>query len=144
MRLVTIESPFMGDEPANLCYLRWCMRFCLQELDSAPYASHALYTQPGVLRDHVPEERKLGMRAGFSWGALAEERAVFADRGISGGMITGIKQARGRGQVVRYYQIAEWINALILAGESHPGDIALRGAPSPAEVERMIAQAKGA
>lgn len=47
MRLVIIESPFAGDVVRNLRYLRACMRDCLRR-GEAPYASHALYTQPGV------------------------------------------------------------------------------------------------
>ena len=144
MNLIVIESPFAGDEAANLSYVRWAMSFCFQELGSAPYASHALYTQPGVLRDHLPEERKLGMRAGFSWGALATERGVFCDRGISGGMITGIQQARSHGQIVRYYQIRDWIEAILLARGSKLGEDALRDMPNAAEVAEQIARTKGA
>ncbi len=140
MRLIVVESPFMGDTNANLAYLRFAMRFCLIELGASPYASHGLYTQPGVLRDDLPDERRLGMRAGFSWGKLAEERGVFCDRGISGGMVTGIKQARRHGQVVRYYQIRDWIDC----SESPHRREAMRNMPSPRAIERQIAECKGA
>lgn len=47
MKRVVIESPFAGDVELNLRYLRACMHHCLKS-GEAPYASHALYTQPGV------------------------------------------------------------------------------------------------
>jgi len=40
----------------NLKYLRRCMVDCLKR-GEAPYASHGLYTQEGVLDDTVSEER---------------------------------------------------------------------------------------
>jgi hypothetical protein len=33
----------------------------------SPIASHLLYTQPGFLKDDVPEERHLGIEAGLAW-----------------------------------------------------------------------------
>jgi hypothetical protein len=33
----------------------------------SPIASHLLYTQPGILKDDVPEERPLGIEAGLAW-----------------------------------------------------------------------------
>lgn len=50
MILVIIESPYAGDVDRNLEYLRAAMRDCLKR-GEAPFASHALYTQPGVLDD---------------------------------------------------------------------------------------------
>lgn len=43
-----------------------CMRDCL-ERGEARIASHLRYAQPGILRDGVPEERRLGIEAGFAW-----------------------------------------------------------------------------
>jgi hypothetical protein len=57
-RLVIVESPFAGDVAANLSYGRRCMADCLRR-GEAPFASHLLYTQPGVLDDSLPEERQL-------------------------------------------------------------------------------------
>jgi hypothetical protein len=103
MRLVVIESPYGAPDPAiidrNVDYVRQCMAYALSE-GYAPYASHALYTQPLVLRDEDPEERRLGMQAGFAWGAKADEVWAFVDLGISGGMVDGIEHAMGRGQPV--------------------------------------------
>lgn len=93
MRLVIIESPFAGDVVRNLRYLRACMRDCLLRHE-APYASHALYTQPGVLDDGDPEARKLGMLAGFNWRSVAAATVVYTDLGITVGMQAGLDNAR--------------------------------------------------
>ncbi|MBK3780445.1 hypothetical protein G3A43_09420 [Paraburkholderia aspalathi] len=104
MKLVLIESPFAGDEAANLTYLRAAMRDCLLR-GEAPFASHALYTQAGVLDDKVPEERKLGIEAGLLWGACAEKTVVYQDLGISSGMKYGIERARKDGREVEFRSI---------------------------------------
>lgn len=90
---VILESPYAGDVEANLTYLRACMRDCLLR-GEAPFASHGLYTQPGVLRDDVPEERGHGIAAGFVWRALCRKTVVYTDRGISDGMKAGIEHAK--------------------------------------------------
>lgn len=90
MKRVIIESPFAGDIEANLTYLRACMRDCLLH-DEAPFASHALYTQVGVLDDQVPDERKLGIAAGFFWRQRGTLTAFYMDRGWSNGMFEGLK-----------------------------------------------------
>jgi hypothetical protein len=82
---VVIESPYAGDVERNLHYLRACMRDCLRR-GEAPYASHALYTQPGVLDDQKPEERKLGIEAGYAWWDAADMIVFYADLGWSRGM----------------------------------------------------------
>ena len=101
MRLVCIESPYAGNVAENEAYLRACLADCLQR-GEAPYASHGLYAQPGVLDDTVPTERRLGMEAGFAWGELAAARVVYTDRGISPGMAEAIVLALQRGQPVEY------------------------------------------
>ena len=64
--LVLVESPFAGDNDwviaLNIKYARACLRDSLRR-GECPFASHLLYTQTGVLRDKVPEERKLGIKA---------------------------------------------------------------------------------
>lgn len=104
MRLVIVESPFAGDVEANLAYVRECMADCLRR-GEAPFASHALYTQPGVLDDTKPEERALGIEAGLCWGAMAEATVVYTDRGISRGMELGIARAIAEGRFVEYRSI---------------------------------------
>lgn len=90
---VIIESPYAGATEENLTYLRACMRDCLHR-GEAPFASHGLYTQYGVLDDKDPEERKLGIAAGFAWRALVRKTVVYTDRGITDGMRAGIEHAK--------------------------------------------------
>lgn len=104
MILVVIESPYAGDVDKNLAYLRAAMSDCIKR-GEAPFASHALYTQPGVLDDTIPEERALGILAGFWWATKAAKRAVYVDLGISEGMKRGIEHAKSIGQPVEMRSI---------------------------------------
>jgi hypothetical protein len=97
VKRVVIESPFAGDVARNLAYVRACMADCLQR-GEAPYASHALYTQPGVLDDLKPEERKLGIEAGFEWRAAAELTVFYVDLGWSKGMTLGLEDCQLKGK----------------------------------------------
>lgn len=106
-RLVIVESPFAGDVEKNQDYARVCMRDCLLKGD-APYASHLLYTQPGVLDDLNKEERKLGIEAGLKWGAMAQASVVYLDLGVSEGMKQGIERAKAEGREVEYRQLPEF------------------------------------
>lgn len=106
MRRVILESPYAGDIIHNVRYAQACLRDSLLR-GEAPLASHLLYTQPGVLRDEVPEERALGIEAGLSWGAEAEATVVYTDRGISRGMQFGIERAKKEGRPVEYRLIAK-------------------------------------
>lgn len=99
MRRVLLESPFAGDRARNLAYARAAMRDCLLR-GEAPYASHLLYTQDGVLDDDLPEERHLGIEAGLEWGRAAEYTVVYADLGLSRGMELGMERARSQGRPV--------------------------------------------
>lgn len=101
MRRVLIESPFAGDVAENLAYAREAMADCLRR-GEAPFASHALYTQAGVLGDDRLEERALGIQASLAWGAMAEATVVYTDRGISAGMKLGIERAEREGRPVDY------------------------------------------
>ncbi len=92
MRRVIVESPYAGDIERNMRYLRACLADCLRR-GEAPFASHAIYTQPGVLDDNDPAQRKLGIEAGFAWRVLADSTIIYSDLGISRGMIAGIKDA---------------------------------------------------
>ena len=100
-RRVILETPFAGDIERNLRYARACMRDCLLR-GEAPYASHLLYTQEGVLDDNSREERKLGIEAGFLWREPADATVVYRDWGISGGMQLGIEDAEQKGRPVEY------------------------------------------
>ncbi len=101
MKLVVVESPYAGDIPRNVRYAQACMADCLKR-GEAPYASHLLYTQPGVLRDEVADERRLGISAGFKWGERADIVAVYTDLGITEGMQQGIWRAQEWRQPVQY------------------------------------------
>ncbi len=106
-RLVIIESPFAGDVETNLRYLRAAMRDCLLR-GEAPYASHALYTQPGVLDDDIPAEREHGIQAGFAWRASADATVVYTDLGTTKGMQYGIDHAEKAGRPIEYRQLSGW------------------------------------
>jgi hypothetical protein len=104
---VVIESPYAGDVERNLRYLRACMHDCLVNHQEAPYASHALYTQPGVLDDTIPEERQLGIEAGFAFRPLMKKTVVYEDLGYSRGMNYGIKHAEEIGHPIEYRTLGE-------------------------------------
>jgi hypothetical protein len=93
VRRVLIESPFAGDVKRNLKYLRACLRDSLLR-GEAPFASHAIYTQPGVLDDDKPDDRSLGMKAGWAWMKVADAVAVYRDLGVTPGMEKGMETAR--------------------------------------------------
>lgn len=99
--LVLIESPYAGDVETNLAYLRAAMRDSLMR-GEAPFASHALYTQPGVLDDTDRHERALGIAAGLSWGARASKTVVYVDRGVSYGVADGILDAHASDRAVEF------------------------------------------
>lgn len=101
MKLVCIESPYAGNVAENEAYARACMADSLKR-GEAPIASHLLYTQPGILDDLVPEERLLGIYAGFAWNHHAEATVVYTDRGISKGMEYGIADAVACGRIIEY------------------------------------------
>jgi hypothetical protein len=104
MRLVILESPFAGDEQANIDYARLCVRDSLMR-GEAPIASHLLYTQPTILDDSVPEERQHGIDAGLAWGIVADATIVYTDKGISKGMLHGIHEAQMSYRPVEYRSI---------------------------------------
>lgn len=106
MRRVIIESPYAGDVDLNLRYLRAAMTDCLGR-GEAPFASHGLYTQPGVLDDLRPDERTLGIKAGFAWRDVADVTLVYADLGVTTGMEAGIDDARVKGREVQFRELGK-------------------------------------
>lgn len=123
MKLVVIESPYAGNVELNLRYLRAAMADCFAR-GEASFASHGLYTQPGVLDDRIPDERARGMRAGFAWGEKADIVAVYEDLGLTPGMLAGIERAEKRGQRVERRRIPGWDSRK--AAEQAPVQPALR------------------
>ena len=103
-KLVVVESPYAGDVEKNINYARACMRDCFLR-GEFPFASHLLYTQPGVLDDENSKERKLGIEAGLEWVKVAEATVVYTDLGITEGMKQGIKRAEEDGRVVEYREL---------------------------------------
>lgn len=107
MKLVILESPYQGDVERNVRYARAAMRDSLQK-GEAPFASHLLYAQTGVLDDEDPIEREIGLRAGFGWRRAAQATVVYADLGISLGMQFGIAHATELGQPIEYRYLGTW------------------------------------
>lgn len=85
MNRVVIESPLRGDRELNKLYARVCALDCLIR-GEAPYASHLFFDHDDLLDDEVPQQRELGILAGFAWGAAADLRVYYLDLGESAGM----------------------------------------------------------
>ena len=106
--LIDLETPYGSDDPEvrhlNRMFVRACARDCLMR-GEIPFASHMLYTQPGVLDDTDPVERELGIKAGKEWTKVAEKTVVYTDRGISRGMKFGIDLAEKLGRPVEYREL---------------------------------------
>jgi hypothetical protein len=109
--LVIIETPFKGDECRNVKYLSAALIDSLHR-GEAPFASHAIYTLPGVLDDNDPAERELGMVAGFAWQRVANKTVVYKDLGISSGMVKGINLALSNGLELEFRSLPEYFNDL--------------------------------
>lgn len=109
IRRVIIESPYSAETEdgvaANVAYAIRCMGDSL-ERGEAPFASHLLYTLPGLLDDKNAEERLAGIEAGLRWGEAADFTAVYIDRGISGGMRQGITAANLCGRPVIFRRLS--------------------------------------
>lgn len=101
------EARRAEEQARNLCYLRDAMRDCLTRSE-APFASHGLYTQPGVLNDEVPAERELGIKAGYAWWLVADVVAVYIDLGISPGMQAAIERATAHGMPIEHRTLSQW------------------------------------
>jgi len=116
MRLVVIESPYAGDTVRHTHYLRACLRDCLDR-GEAPFASHAIYTLPGVLDDLVPEQRERGIAAGFAWRAHAAAVCFYVDLGWSPGMIEAQRVAEREGLASEVRALGgEWSGGPVVIG----------------------------
>jgi hypothetical protein len=106
---VIVESPFKGATPEeqekNIQYARACAHDCIVNHHEAPFLSHLLYTQPGILNDAFAEERMLGIEAGLAWGEVAEATIVYYDLDISPGMSYGIKNAILAGRPIEFRKL---------------------------------------
>lgn len=111
MKRVILESPYAANGGRtvedHLTYLRACMHDCLLR-DESPFASHGLFTQPGVLDDLIPAERELGIYAGFIWREVADYTVVYEDFGVmSSGMSRGMRHAGSLNQPVFIRRLGE-------------------------------------
>jgi hypothetical protein len=91
---VQIESPFsaptLEGTIIRAAYTQMAIHHSLT-LHESPFASHWMY--PPVLNDNLPEERKLGMEAGFARYIESDRIALYLDLGMSGGMRAGLEVA---------------------------------------------------
>lgn len=123
LKPVILESPFAGDVKRNVLYARAAMRDCLLR-GEAPFASHLLYTQPGVLDDNKPDERALGIEAGLKIGKYFHKSVVYIDLGTSRGMEYGIERAKKEKRKVEYRQLGnDWDANLKLTVELSLEDV---------------------
>lgn len=110
MDRVIVESPFAGkndfERERNILYARRAVKDSL-ERGEAPFASHLLYTQDGILNDDVLEERMTGIEAGLEWGKEAHKSAIYIDYGISSGMRQGVLRAQMCGRPIEMRQIGQ-------------------------------------
>lgn len=134
MKRVILESPFKGDRELNKTYARFAMRDCLLNHSETPYASHLLYTQPNVLRDEIPDERRLGIEAGFFWRDVAENTAFYVDLGITEGMGLAIDECNDKKKPYEFRSLPkelwnEFSNVCVASGISKPEKV-LHGSDS--------------
>lgn len=102
--LVIVESPFAGDEAANLLYLRRCLRDSW-ERGEMPFASHAFF--PFFLKESDPKERMEGIEAGYSFWSSASKIIFYIDRGRSAGMILAQIRAQNENKIIETRSIGE-------------------------------------
>ena len=101
---VQIESPYESGSAVARDYLARALRDSLYRGES-PFASHGLYTW--ALDDDDPEQRKLGIAAGFEYMLDADKVAVYYDRGFSAGMVDGINYAIAVGKPIEFRSLYE-------------------------------------
>lgn len=106
MKRVVLESPYAGDTEKNIDYAQKCLLDSLKR-GEAPIASHLLYTK--VLDDNDPEQRKTGLKAGWSWISSADYLVVYTDLGISKGMNQAIDRAMELGMMIQYRRLEKKI-----------------------------------
>jgi hypothetical protein len=99
MKKVIIESPYAGDVEKSIDYARKCVKDSLTR-GEAPIASRLLYTQPGILDDDKPDQRKLGIDAGLEWLSVADIHAFYTDLGWSKGMEAALAKASAEGKTI--------------------------------------------
>ena len=107
-RIVIVETPYAGNVDRNVVYAKAAMLDCL-ERNEWPFASHLLY--PQVLDDTNPDERAMGIQAGFGIAAALgyqAKRVVYYDLGVSAGMRSGIEHAALNHQEIEFRSLPGW------------------------------------
>lgn len=97
MERVIVESPYAGNIEVNEIYGSFAMKDCLVNYGEAPYASHLLYTRKYVLKDWLPNDRRLGIDAGFAWRENGDKSVFYVDLLMSKGMVEGLKDCKNKG-----------------------------------------------
>jgi len=110
--IVIIESPYAGNVELNVRYARAAMRDSLMK-GEAPFASHLLYTQEGVLDDTIPEQRTRGIEAGLEFTRVADRVAVYCDLGVSEGMKLGIDRHEKNGTPVELRYVPDFETSIM-------------------------------
>lgn len=112
---VIVETPYAHETiegiERHLRYLRACLHDCIRR-GEAPFASHGLYTQPGVLDDRDPAQRTRGIESGFAWKNVAHYTVIYTDLGITQGMQYGIDAAERLGQKVEFRSLGDGWEAI--------------------------------
>lgn len=127
LRRTVIESPYASlDDETREIHTEYALRAMKDSFDrgEAPFASHLFYTS--VLRDRVPEERALGMVAGFTWGAMADVHAFYLDLGVSVGMVEGFRR--------NVFRVAERARVGSYRADNQAQEIALRSLRTKLEI----------
>lgn len=122
MRVAVIESPYAAPDDdrlrRNILYARLLCRWAFEE-GYAPFASHLLYTQPGILDDDDPEERAKGIDAGLSLVKAADITIMGMDLGESRGMKYGRKAAVEAARPIQEVRLFDGDDGLLRAGASY-------------------------
>ena len=92
---VIVESPYGSDAAdvvaANVAYANEACFDCLRRFE-VPYASHLFFSP--FLNDNKPEERRLGIRAGYAMWTGAAKVVLYLDLGMSTGMNLALEHAK--------------------------------------------------
>ncbi len=122
--VAVIESPYASRNGRellnNINYARACMKDSF-ERGEIPFASHLLYTQPGILDDSIKEERNKGIEVGFYLtDKIANVIAVYTDLGITEGMKKGIINWNEKGKNLEYRTLGErWLEEFTEMAKRH-------------------------
>ncbi|MGD1524121.1 hypothetical protein [Vibrio owensii] len=110
-KTVIIESPFANKDTVkrneNILYVNAVARniSIITKGKLNPLFFHTFYTQ--FLCDDNSYERDLGLEMSFVYHDLADLKLITIDRGISGGMVEGVKTALLNGKEIQFFTLCE-------------------------------------